>query len=57
MRWARWTVAVLSTMALATPVGAPEAVEYAEDHLDVPFVRDCHGLRPHHSECRRVEIL
>jgi hypothetical protein len=29
-----------------------EAAHYVEDHYDVPLVHDCHGLRPHHEECR-----
>jgi hypothetical protein len=31
---------------------ATEAARYIEDHYDVPFVHDCHGIRPHHDECR-----
>jgi hypothetical protein len=51
---------VLTTglLSLAVALGAfetgwtTEAARYVEDHYDVPMVHDCHGLRPHHDECR-----
>lgn len=44
-------VALACVVVLATPVGTREVLDSAQDRIDVPFIRDCHGLRPHHSEC------
>lgn len=48
-------IAVLLLAGLVIPHGpGREFVRYLadHDHLSVPYVRDCHGLFPHHSECR-----
>ena len=52
-RLARRIVAVLALAALAWPPGATAAVRWVADHdmVDVPYVRDCHGIFRHPSEC------
>jgi hypothetical protein len=54
MRSTRKLVALATIIVLATPFGTPAVLEFIQNHVNVPFVRDCHGFRPHHSECHHT---
>jgi hypothetical protein len=53
---ARRIVAVGALVVLAYPAGATAMVRWVADHdmIDVPYVRDCHGIYPHHAECHQA---
>ena len=47
-------IVALATMAvLAYPVGTTATLRWVADHdnVDIPYVRDCHGLFRHPQEC------
>jgi hypothetical protein len=50
---ARRAVAVMAMAVLAFPPEATAAVRWVADHdmVDVPYVRDCHGIFRHPQEC------
>jgi hypothetical protein len=50
---ARRMVAVAAMATLAFPPGATATVRWIADHdmVDVPYVRDCHGIFRHPQEC------
>jgi hypothetical protein len=52
IRRARWIALLLLTAALTldAPVG-PYLWDLVDDRVDVPWVRDCHGLNSHRGEC------
>jgi hypothetical protein len=54
MRSARRLVAVAAMAALVFPAGTTSVVHWIADHdmIDVPYVRDCHGLYRHPEECQ-----
>jgi hypothetical protein len=56
-RLVRQAVAVAAVVALAFPPGTVAALTWLANHdmVDVPYVRDCHGLFRHPQECRRAE--
>jgi hypothetical protein len=43
-------LAVALLLALA-PWATPPPVRYLDAHVDVPYLRDCHGLFAHTDEC------
>jgi hypothetical protein len=46
------TRVIMLVVALAlAPWGTPPAVRYVDAHVDVPYLRDCHGLFTHPDEC------
>jgi hypothetical protein len=53
MELTRRIVAVVAMAALAYPPGATSVMRWAADHdmVDVPWVRDCHGIYRHPDEC------
>jgi hypothetical protein len=44
-------LALVATVGGVGPGWAARAATYVEHRYDVPFVHDCHGIRPHHDEC------
>jgi len=44
---------VAAIVVLACPPGATAAVRWIANHdlIDVPYVRDCHGIFRHPDEC------
>jgi hypothetical protein len=44
-------LSLVATIGGVEPGWAGRAARYVEHHHDVPFVHDCHGIRPHHDEC------
>jgi hypothetical protein len=46
-------LAVALLLALA-PWATPPTVRYLDAHVDVPYLRDCHGLFTHTDECVAV---
>jgi hypothetical protein len=52
-RLARRIVALVAMAVLAWPPGATAMVRWVADHdmVDVPYVRDCHGIFRHPDEC------
>lgn len=44
-------VLVLAVALVLASWGAPPAVLYVDVHVDVPYLRDCHGLFTHPDEC------
>ena len=52
-RLARRLVAVAALAALAYPPGTTAVVHWVADHdmVDVPYVRDCHGIYRRPAEC------
>jgi hypothetical protein len=55
---ARRIVAVTALAVLAFPAGATSVVRWVADHdmVDVPYVRDCHGIYRHPDECRPTAL-
>ena len=50
-----WRAAAVACLALiAYPPGTTAVVDWvaAHDRIDVPYVRDCHGILRHPEECR-----
>lgn len=48
----RATIALVAAVLLAaSPVG-PYLWDLVDDHVNVPYMRDCRGLGRHPSECR-----
>ena len=56
MALARRVAAVVVMAALVYPPGAASALRWVADHdmIDVPYVRDCHGIYRHPDECPSV---
>jgi hypothetical protein len=53
-RLARRAVLVVAAVAMAVASGTPTTVidwVAAHDMVDVPYVRDCHGILRHPEEC------
>lgn len=56
---ARRIVAVAALAVLAFPAASTTAVRWVADHdmVDVPYVRDCHGIFRHPQECPGAEAI
>jgi hypothetical protein len=52
-RVARWGVAAVAVVSLADPSGAVRVATWVANHdvVDIPYVRDCHGIFRHPQEC------
>jgi hypothetical protein len=50
---ARRIVTLAAMAVLAYPVGTTATVRWVADHdmVDIPYVRDCHGIYRHPAEC------
>jgi hypothetical protein len=44
-------VFALAIVLVLAPLGTPAMARYVDAHLDVPYLRDCHGLMRHLDEC------
>jgi hypothetical protein len=52
MRKALAAAAVAAVLALpAAASWGPKVAAYVDLHLNVPYIRDCHGLFAHQAEC------
>ena len=45
-------VLALATALVLAPFATPAMVRYVDAHVDVPYLRDCHGLFRHLDECK-----
>ncbi len=52
-RLTRWGVAAVAVVTLADPSGVARVATWAANHdmVDIPYVRDCHGIFRHPQEC------
>ena len=52
-RLVRWLVVAATVAALADPPATVAAATWVANHdmVDIPYVRDCHGIFRHPDEC------
>jgi hypothetical protein len=44
-------VLALAAALVLAPLATPAMARYVDAHVDVPYLRDCHGLFRHVDEC------